>query len=475
MAAVKITQFGGIAPRRHPTQLADGMAVAAHNCRLKTGKLVPLRQPRLVSGAGVLLDGGLADVADARSLHVWRKQDGSFDFLLFKGVTWAVPGNVADDDLTRIVVSGDRDGDGKADEPVVYMRGGATGLKRTVPLAKDALPAPHVQRNTGQGELTDNRRYTRFFVSWVDGYGMESPFSAPSLVQVADGEWAGEDLEYLDGDAVTVKGFGEKADYPLAKKIRVYKVVIGSETGRAQFVAEADATLASTWTSGIGFKVKDEDAGEVMPEIEAPPRDLSCVLDVPGAFYCGFSPSSPKTVMFSDVDLIYSWPTAYRYDVRDNIVALAVTANSVFALTDGWPYVLSGTAPEGMSAAKLAGPAACVSPTGVCVHRNAVYFASNAGLMTIYNSADAGTVCENVTDGIFTKDQWLAYNPSSCVMGQHDGALFLFFTLADGTHRGLVVDLKENAATAVTTHDEAAKCLCVDDREDRMYYVREGA
>ena len=39
MATVKIDQFGGIAPRQHPTQLADGMAVTAHNCRLKTGKL----------------------------------------------------------------------------------------------------------------------------------------------------------------------------------------------------------------------------------------------------------------------------------------------------------------------------------------------------------------------------------------------------------------------------------------------------
>lgn len=474
MAAVKVSQFGGIAPRRHPTQLADGMAVTAHNCRLKTGKLVPLRQPRLVAGAGVLLEGGLSDVADARSLHVWRRQDGSFDFLLFPGVTWAVPGNVADDDLTRLVVSGDRDGDGKAEGPVVYMRGGATGLKRTVPLAKPALRAPHVQRNSGQGELTDNVRYTRFFVSWVDEYGMESPFSEPSLVS-AKGEWVAGDLEYLDGDAVTVSNFGSQGDFPTARKIRVYKVVTGMETGRCQFIAEADATLASTWADGIGVKVKDEDAGEIMPDIGEPPADLSCILDVPGAFYCGFSPSKPKTVCFSDIDLFYSWPVAYRYDIRDNIVALAVTANSVFALTDGWPYVLSGTAPESMTVSKLAGPAACVSPTGVCVYRNAVYYVSNAGLMAIANSADAGTVCQNLTNSVFAKDQWLAYNPSSCVMGQHDGALFLFFTLADGTHRGLTIDLMENASIAVTTHDEAAKCLCVDDREDRMYYVREGA
>lgn len=474
MATVKIDAFGGISPRRHPTQLADGMAVTAHNCRLKTGKLAPLRRPRLLSGADLMLEGGLSDVASAKSMHVWRRRDGSFDLLLFPGVTWATPGNVADDELTRLIVSGDRDGDGKPEGPAVYMRR-ESGLKAVVPLAKSPLPAPRAMRNGGD-ELTANVRYTRFFTTWVDEYGMESPCSEPSLAPDPDheGEWLDGDVEYLDGDVVTLKGIGSREDFPDARLVRVYKVVTGTEEGRIQFVAEFDADLDSLWTDGVGVKVKDEDAGEVMPEIEAPPDGLQCVLDVPGSFYCGFSPSLPKTVCFSDVDLTYSWPTAYRYDVRDSLVALAVTANSVFALTDGWPYVLSGTAPESMSVAKLAGPAACVSPTGVCVHRNAVYYASNAGLMTIYNDADAGTVCRNLTDGVFTKDQWLAFNPASCVMGQHDGALFLFFTLADGTRRGLTIDLLENSSAAVTTHDEAASCLCVDDRDDRMYYVREG-
>ena len=287
-------------------------------------------------------------------------------------------------------------------------------------------------------------------------------------------EWVDGDLEYLDGDAVTITNFGSKTDYPLAKKIRVYKVLTGMENGRCQFIAEADATLDSTWTNGIGVKVKDEDAGEIMPDIGTPPDDLSCILDVPGAFYCGFSPSKPKTVCFSDIDLLYSWPEDYRYDIRDNIVALAVTANSVFALTDGWPYVLSGTAPESMTVAKLAGPAACVSPTGVCVYRNAVYYVSNAGLMMIANSADAGTVCQNLTEKYITKEQWLAFNPKSCVMGQHDGKLLLFFTFFDGRHFGLTINLMENASIAISTHDEAAACLCVDNREDKMYYVREG-
>lgn len=472
MATIKIDKFGGIAPRQHPTQLADGMAVEAHNVRLKTGKLVPLRQPLLVKGINTLLESGLANITDAQSIHPWRRYDGSIDFLLFKGVTWMSEGNIADDERTRVLISGDRDGDGKTDEPVLYMRENRNKIIH--PIVKKPLPAPKVTRSSDT-VLDDNRRYTRFFLTWVDKYGLESPVSEPSMIySVENTDWIAEDLEYMDGDVVAFEAIGEENWPEGAVSVRVYKVVTGTEEGRIQFIAEKSKDLLGSGTTGFSVKVKDEDAGEVLTEIESPPRDLQCILDVPGAFYCGFAKSSPKTVMFSEIDLLYSWPIAYRYDVKDNIVALAVTGNTVFALTDSWPYVLSGTAPESMTVTKLAGPAACVAPRGVCVYRNAVYYVSNAGLMTIYANATAGTVCENLTDKIFTKEQWQAFNPASCVMGQFDGALHLFFDKADGSHIGLTIDLTENAATAISTHDEAAKCVCVDNATDKMYYVREG-
>ena len=66
MATVKIETFGGIAPRQHPTQLADGMATIAQNVKLESGKLVPLRQPLIVSGAKNIMENGLADPAAAK-------------------------------------------------------------------------------------------------------------------------------------------------------------------------------------------------------------------------------------------------------------------------------------------------------------------------------------------------------------------------------------------------------------------------
>ena len=156
--------------------------------------------------------------------------------------------------------------------------------------------------------------------------------------------------------------------------------------------------------------------------------------------------------------------------MSDNVVALAVTSNTVFALTDGWPYAISGTAPESMTVAKLASPAACVSQRGVCVYRNAVYYVSNAGLMAIANSADAGTVCQNVTYDKFTPEQWAALKPETCFMKQHKDALMLFFEGA--SYR---IALLEKGAIAITTHDELVQCAATDDRDGEMYFTRREA
>lgn len=526
MATVKIDSFGGIQPRVHPSLLRDGMAITAHNVKLKSGKLVPLRQPSGVSGVKTDIENGLRDLSEAKSLHVWRQNDGSFRFVAFPGMTWMSRGNIADDSESRVVVSGDTgriftdiDDVEWRDSPQIFLE--EDGSRVVHSLCKNPLEKPNVERVGGKlpsettivnrgyrttsvinswsldtsdkgtiavtsdaGTLTEGDlgvvagtsvywdgekwmlysevstgatvRYTFFFWTWVDKYGYESPVSEAS-----------DEVVYNDGDTVSFLAPDKVPDE--AEKIRFYKVVTGSEEGRIQFVYEQGR---EDFGRGASFAVKDEDAGEVIAEIESPMPDTRCILDVPGGYYCGFSPSMPKTVCFSEVGLLYSWPVAYRYDVKDSIVALAVTSNTVFALTDGFPYVLNGTNPGGMTVTKIAGPAACVSERGVCVYKNAVYFAGNAGLMAIYNNSDAGTVCENLTDKIFTKDQWTALNPSSCLMGQFDGALYLFFELPDGTHKGIVVDLTETSA-AVTTHDEWARCLCVDVAKDRMYFVRD--
>lgn len=480
---IRIDNFHGIQPRLHPSLLGDGMAVRAHNCRLKSGKLVPLRQPSVVgSEITTHLEAGLGSIADAQSLYAWKHTDRygvvKIDFLAFSGIVDFAEGNIADDQYDRLFVTGktgvpftDADGKEWPDSPVVYFYSKASNsiTRRTVNKVSLSAPSVSASATLDSGKTT---YYVFFFVSWVDSSGYESGLSPASVATGDNADPNGTGAILLNsgmGVSISVAGIPREAD-----RLYVYATATGTSdaTDGIQFFVEKKLPTLHGSTSLVTAAFIPENLGETEPGIESPPGDLAGVKFVAGGFYCGFSQSAPHTVMFSDIGVVTSWPIAYRYDVKDNIVALATTSNTVFALTDGWPWVLSGTAPESMTVAKLAGPAACVSPRGVCVYRNSVYYVSNEGLMAIVNDAGAGTVCTNLTQKIFTKEQWQALNPRSCLMAQYDGALFLFFADADGKPLpGLVIDLAESA-DAVTTHDEAATCLTTDNRDDTMYFVR---
>lgn len=489
MATIRIDQFHGISPRTHPTLLADGMATVAHNCRLKSGKLAPLRMPVRMGALPVSLEGRISQISEANSLVLWR-HGGTSEFLAFRGLVDSAGGNVADDAFDRIFLTGETccSWNGHENVPVVYLRSVTANGAKTVrhPIPKKPLPPPEAKLVTENGAPTDpdNVRYTFFFQTWVDPYGYESGASErslnwnPNANGIGKGAYTKDDLEYNDGDHVAIgaltdaevpEGGGTVNAPTPGYRRRIYKVVAGGESGSIRFVAEYDTDPWSAKT----VRVKDEDAGEVMPQVESIPHDLVNMVYVPGGFYAGFSPSSPKTVMFSAVGVPTSWPTDYRYDLRDNVVALAVSTNTVFALTDGFPCVLTGTSPDAMTVSMLAGPAACVSKRSVCLYKNAVCYASNVGVCMVASSADAGTVVNNLTEKVFTKEQWQALNPKDCLMGQHDGALFCFFTLDDEakTRKGIVIDLLESE-NAVTTHDEQSSCLCVDAATDELYFVR---
>lgn len=469
---VKIDNFHGIQPRVHPSLLGAGMATRAHNCRLKRGKLVPLRNPKSVPVGITHRFGGLEKLGDANSLHAWktRAADGKVvvNLLAFRGITWVAEGNIADDQYDRIFVSGDTGvefakpgGETVDNTPAVFLydRSGSSIIAPHT-LVKEPLSAVEAALD---GSLEEGKTvfYVGFFASWYDDLGYESGISpAPDeLIQINDGSSV----------QITVSGIPDAA-----AGIRVYMTRSGTTDTDAgiQFLYDKNLEAGHATEVETLIEVHPADTGELEPGIEPIPADMRALLYVPGGFYAGFAASLQRTVMFSEVGTATSWPIAYRYDVKDNIVTVVATANSVYALTDGFPWVLTGTAPDTMVVTKLAGPAACVSARGAVVYRNGVYFVSNEGVMAILNDATSGTTCTNITEKIFTKEQWLAKNPASCLMLQHDGALHLFFTKDDGEpEEGLIIDLTESE-NAVTTHDEAARCGCVDATTDTLYYVR---
>ena len=500
MATVKIEKFCGLQPRVNAAMLADGMATVAHNCRLKSGKLVPLREPLPVTGAMVRYENGLGAIKEARSLWAWKQTDAdgqtNVEFIAYPGQVWFADSNLGDDKQDRLFVSGDtgvewtervepyQDAQGRTvttkvwhDAPFVFMHDrDARSVTRLVlcknPLSRVLVSLADVAGEPQKVDRDKDVKYTYFFVTWVDAYGYESGVSPASYARNGDESgYSDQTLEYNDGQTVAF-AFEDASTIPQdAVAVRVYKVVSGSESQAIQFIKEVTPLQAQ---SGFTVKVLDADAGESLPQLESPPGDLSGIVRMPGNYYAGFIRSAPKSVAFSEIDIPTSWPYDYRYDVEDNVVCLAATVNTLFVLTDGRVYVLSGTAPEAMTISKLADSAACLSARSVCVHQNAVYFASNDGLYMIYADADYGMLCKNITEKMMTREQWQDYNPASCVMQEMDGELHLFFEKVVGgavRRTNLNVNLNETM-NAITTSDEVASCACKDGRTGKMYYVR---
>lgn len=447
MPTLKVTQFSGILPRIHPTLLPDDCATRAHNCVLKSGKLEPLCQPAKAEGLKIRMENGLSSIGEARSLFLWHR-GGSMELLAWPGRVHVAGSNLAVDPSSRIFVSGETGiGD---NEPAVYMATDKGDGVTRYSLVKEPLPAPVATIAPPEDE--ENVRYTVFFQTWVDKYGYESPASMPSA-----------EKEYNDGQTVTIGMFVGAPEG--AAKRRIYKVVAGTESESIQYVNEQNVVGGNF--PAFSFALRDEDAGEIMPQMVGIPNDLDWLTRVPGGFYAGISRKNKREVRFSEVNIPVSWPDAYAYAIHDDIVGMAVTLNSVYILTTGMPWVIGGTAPEAMASSVLASPQGCVSARSICTMEGAVFYVSADGVCMLQ---DGNASVRVLTEGAFTKREWAPLVPESAIMAAYDGALYLWFT---ATRKGFILHLNDGKA-AVSTHDEIAKALFVDPVTDKLYFVREG-
>lgn len=446
-------------PRYDASLLPPNFATVANNLVLKSGKIDPLRRPSEVQYE-VYLENGLTSIANAQTIYPWKRVVAGnvvTTILAWPGIVHVAPSNLADDDRDRIFVTGrtgipHRAGIQNDNHPSVYFSNRTTGEITRRTLVKLAPEKPSVSLGDGLVPDPNNTRYAVFYQAWVDKYGYESPHSVAS-----------DQLAYTDGQTVVLAAT-ERPDGQAFRR-RVYKSITGNETEDDRFIAEFSD--ADAWGEKE-ISVSDGEAGEAMPEVESPPVDLHGMLYVPGGFYVGYTDTLPKTVMFSDALMPYSWPTQYHYDIHDRIVGMATNKNTVFVMTDNRVWILRGSYPDTMVSSALS-PAACVSERSIVQYGNNVFFASNFGYCMVTNSATDGDVVVNLTDKFFTKDQWLALNPQTCRACQVDGRILAFFT-ANGKTVGYIFDLNEKECL-LTTHDEVASAMCVVPETDTMLYV----
>lgn len=258
------------------------------------------------------------------------------------------------------------------------------------------------------------------------------------------------------GGSVTLSGF--PAALPVGGwgpvkgflKQRIYRAVSGTYL----FVAEIDP--GATFVDDLAA----DELNEPLPSAlwTTPKETLKGIINLPNGMIAGFD---GRDVCFSEPYRPYAWPDTYIMTVDYPIVGLGRMDTTLVVLTVGVPYFIQGAAPDVAVMVKSDIEQACVSKRSIVSMGGAVFYASPDGIMAISSGGS-----NMLTDGLFTRAQWQAYNPASIHAYGHDSQYLAFYTKVDGTQGGFTIDLKTKQ---FVTHNLWATCGYTDLRNDSLY------
>lgn len=417
MTAIRIEQFGGIAPRYSDRLLPPQAAVIASNINLLSGELRGLHEPSLIKDL------------TAAGFTVRRA------FRIPAVITAPVPMNLASDfwvsftesavDFVRSPVLGDS-------FERYYWTGQASPYSgvpkyntRARILAASAAfrlgvpqpsPAPTVTPPAG-ANLT--RAYVYTFVS---AYGEEGQPSDPTLATGNAGTWA---LTNLD---TTVPNSSER-DVTLK---RIYRTVPGFATTSFFFVAEIAVATASYNDNETDTTVAQNSLLESTTWAE-PPATLQGLSVHPGGFLVGFS---GRDLYMSEPFRPHAWPVNYILTAQTEIVGLAVFNNTIVVATNSHPYVADGVHPVSINFQKLDSVDPCVSQRSMATTLVGVMYASTQGLILIGSQGH-----QLVTHQLMTRQEWAARYTAAGIKAAPYGMQYIAF---DTPQKGFIFSPQEN-------------------------------
>lgn len=381
MALLKLIGFAGEAPKVIPRLLGDTFAQAAYNTRLDDGGLTPIRKRRFVRQ----LTGAPPEGFGTIYLH-----DG--EWMAWPGQVYAAPGPVAND---RLYVMGDG-------APKMIVGG------TTYPLAI-AVPATALTAAVS-GAATSDLGSTRLYVyTWVTDFGEESE---PCPVS--------NEVYWKPGQTVTLSGFAATPAGRNITKQRIYRSQTSTTGTQLYFIAERAAA-----TTDFVDNIPPESIQEPLPSLEwnAPPDDLTGLVAGPNGMMAAVR---GKEVYFCEPYRPHAWPEKYVLTTDYPVVGLAWFGTSLAIVTEGVPYVASGTAPENMAMEKTELNLPCINARGIVDLGYTVVYPSHDGLVQVSTSGTSVA-----TAGLFTRDDWLRLNPQNMVAGQYNGRYFTSYSYSD--------------------------------------------
>lgn len=459
---LRIDAFSGIRPRLTPTLLRDIDAQTANNTDLSRGDVRGLRKyQRIASLTGT-----------AYTSLVQYEENGNVNF---------VTASSEDLDVVKSPIAGD-----------TYERAYVTGYTTPRFWANDnvsstfdpdtdfyklGIPQPASGLTVeGSGTLT---RY--YIYTFVNKYGDEGPPSA-----TAGGTSVGASPVTLSGFPNTPESVTLIKDRAITQ-VKVYRTAV-TGAGTATFLYVLTATWfdtstayavgdyviysnalykctsthsAGAWDAGhftAGDAVADADLGTTTITTtlyELPPDGLKGIVYHPAGFLAGFY---GNTVYMTDIGHCQTWHNQEPFD--DAIIGLGVFDESIVVVTEGFPYLLTGSAPSQMSRQKLASRYPGVAKRTIVSAEGGVFYAAKAGLVRVDQSG-----VRVVSEDYFTSDDWADYHPSNMHGAYYEGKYFGWYE--SGTAKGaVVIDFLNKNAKVLDFYASASLVA-----QDGYYYI----
>lgn len=173
-------------------------------------------------------------------------------------------------------------------------------------------------------------------------------------------------------------------------------------------------------------------------DYDPPPEGLEGITVIQNNLMAGFVGND---VYFSEPNKFHAWPTKYKISLEYNIVGMVALGSDLLVMTEGYPYVISGSDPAVLSTSRYSTNYPCLSKRSIVQTDVGVMYATHEGLAM---ASFTGGV-QIATAGAHSPDTWnAALNPATIVgtfydsmyFGSHSTGAFVYRRSPDGQAPG---------------------------------------
>ena len=414
------------------------------------GVPAPSTTPLLAATAAAAVTAG-ALVVDARytiategttdwlAIGAERPTVGAGSFVVGKAYTIRVLGST---DFTTIGAAANTVGTSF----VATSIGTGSGTATQNSLAGEVFTATGAGSGSGTAIEKTDIIETRFYVyTCVTDLGEES---APSPVSAM--------LNCKSNDVVTISNLDEPSGTYGVNRFRIYRTQSTSTGADFYFLREIASTQISTTDDGRTL-------GEVLPTTTwlMPPTGLSFLTGLWNGMMAGID---GRSVRFCEAYTYYAWPIAYEIlPSNAQPVALATFGQTLVMLTNGNPSLITGSTPDAMDEMPMEFYQACIASASAVGVGHGVVWASPDGLCYVGSGGP-----KLLTDGVMTRDDWQAINPSSIKGAVYERRYFGFYT-QDGARKAFIYDFSNPQGMYFL--DFGVDALFMDDLNDTLFVL----